>query len=85
MKYQTNPFKITYSLAFILKNIETKELRYYHSSFYNAQTLETGLLISNRKKLFIFLNLLAEKCFCDGLTCPDTKRKVVQISSIPFM
>ena len=47
MKYQTNRFKINCSLAFILKNIEAKELRYYHSSFNNAQILETASLISN--------------------------------------
>ena len=28
IKYQTSRFKINYSFAFILKNIETKELRY---------------------------------------------------------
>ena len=47
MTYQKNRFKINYSLAFILKNIETKELRYYHASFNNAQILETALLINN--------------------------------------
>ena len=29
MTHQKNCFKINYSLAFMLKNIETKELRYY--------------------------------------------------------
>ena len=47
MTYQKNRFKINYSLAFILKNIEAKELRYYHASFNNAQILETALLINN--------------------------------------
>ena len=37
MTHQKNRLKINYSLAFILKNIETKELRYYHASFNNAQ------------------------------------------------
>ena len=84
MKYQTNHFKINYSLAFILKNIETKELRYYHSSLNNAQILETALLISTRKELLNFLNSMAEESFYDGLTRLDTKWKVVQISNITF-
>ena len=84
MTHQKNRFKINYSLAFILKNIETKELRYYHSSFNNAQILETALLINNRKDLLNFFNSLAEESFYDVLTRPDTKWKVVQISNITF-
>ena len=30
MTHQKNRFKINYSLAYTLKNIETEELRYYH-------------------------------------------------------
>ena len=84
MTYQKNRFKINYSLAFILKNIEAKELRYCHASFNNAQILETALLINNRKELLNFLNSLAEESFYNGLTRPDTKWKVVQISNITF-
>ena len=84
MIHQKNRFKINYSLGFILKNIETKELRYYHASFNNAQILKTALLINNRKDLINFLNSLAEESFYDGLTRPDTKWKVVQISNITF-
>ena len=70
MIHQKNRFKINCSLAFILKNIETKELRYYHSSFNNAQILKTALLINNRKDLLNFLNSFAEESFYDGLTRP---------------
>ena len=35
MKEQENRFKINYSLAYVLKNIETNELRYFHSSYNN--------------------------------------------------
>ena len=84
MTHQKNCFKINYSLAFILKNIETKELRYCHASFNNAQILETALLINNRKELLNFLNSLAEESFYNGLIRPDTKWKVVQISNITF-
>ena len=68
MKYYANRFKINNSLAFLLNNTETKELRYDHSSFNNAQILETALLISSRKKLVNILNSLAEKSFYDSLT-----------------
>ena len=84
MTHQKNRFKINYSLAFILKNIETKELRYHHTSLNNAQILETALLINNQKESLNFLNSLAEESFYDGLIRPDTKWKVVQISNITF-
>ena len=82
--HQKNRFKINYSLAYILKNIETKKSRYYYSSFNNAQILETALLINNRKELLNFLNSLAKESFYDGLARPDTKWKVVQIPNITF-
>ena len=44
----------------------------------------SNALISNRKELLHFLNSLAEESFYDGLTRPDTKWKVVQISNITF-
>ena len=84
MTHQKNCFKIHYSLAYILKNIETEELKYYHSSYNNAQMLDTALLISNRKDLMDFLNVLAQESFCDGMSRPDTKWKIVQISNITF-
>ena len=71
-------------MVYILKNVETEELRYYHSSYNNAQILDTALLISNRKDLMDFLNVVAEESFYDGLSRPDTKCKIVQISNITF-
>ena len=59
-------------------------LHYYHASFNNAQILETALLINNRKDLLNFLHSLAKESFYDGLTRPETKWKVVQISNITF-
>ena len=67
MTYQKNRFKINYSLAFILKNIETKELRYYHASFNNAQILETALLINNRKDLLNFLKFIGGRILLQWL------------------
>ena len=84
MTHQKNRFKIKYSLAYTLKNIQTEELRYYHSSYNNAQMLDTTLLISNRKDLMDFLNAFAEEFIDDGLRRPDTKWKIVQIPNIIF-
>ena len=58
MTHQKNRFKINYSLAYILKNIETKKSRYYHSSFNNAQILENSFADKQQKgiiKLFKFI------------------------------
>ena len=59
LKQQKNRFKINYSLAYILKNIETEELRYFHASYNNHLMLKTALLITNRQELFNFLNSIA--------------------------
>ena len=84
MKEQENRFKINYSLAYVLKNIETNELRYFHSSYNNHLMLETALLISNRQELLDFLNSIAEESFMENITRPDTKWKVIQISNLTF-
>ena len=84
LKQQKNRCKINYSLAYILKNIETEELRYFHASYNYHLTLKTALLISNRQELFDFLNFIAEENFIEDLTRPDTKWKIVQISHITF-
>ena len=44
---QRNRFKINYSLAYILRYIETDVYRYYHASFNNNVMLDTAVLISN--------------------------------------
>ena len=56
MKEQKNRFKINYSLAYVLRNIETNKFRYFHASYNNHLMLETALLISNRQELLDFLN-----------------------------
>ena len=84
MKEQENRFKINYSLAYVLRNIETNELRYFHSSYNNHLMLETALLISNRQELLGFLNSIAEESFIENITRPDTKWKVIEISNLTF-
>ena len=54
MKEQKTRFKINCSLAYILRNIETDELRYLHASYNNHLMLETILLITNRQELLPF-------------------------------
>ena len=39
-KEQKNCFKVNYSLAYILKNIETDKLRYFYVSYNNHLMLE---------------------------------------------
>ena len=63
MTHHKNRFKINYSLTYILKNIQTEELRYYHSSYNNAQMLDTALLISNRKDLMDFFECYSRRIF----------------------
>ena len=84
LKQEKTRFKINYSLAYILKNIETEELRYFYASYNNHLMLKTALLISNRQELLDFLNSIAEENFIESITRPDTKWKIVQISNITF-
>ena len=84
MKEQKNCFKINYGLAYILRNIETNELRYFHASYNNHLMLETALLTSNRQKLLDILNSIVEESLIENITRPDTKWKIIQISNITF-
>ena len=84
MKEQKNRFKINYSLAYVLGNIETNELCYFHASYNNHLMLKTALLISNRQELLDFLNSIEEENFIENITRPDTKWKIIQISNLTF-
>ena len=42
LQLQFHRFKINYSFAYILKNISSEELRYYHSSYNNSLMMETA-------------------------------------------
>jgi DNA-directed RNA polymerase subunit RPC12/RpoP len=52
-RQQTTAFKINLSFGFILRNVETGELRYYHSSQNNARFFETPHLIRTEENLVI--------------------------------
>ena len=76
--------KINYSLAYVLRNIETNELRHFHASYNNHLMLKIALLISNRQELLDFLNCIAEESFIENTTRPETKGKIIQISNLTF-
>ena len=63
LKFQSKRFKLNYSFAYILKNFDNGQLRYYHVSYSNNVMKETARLIGNRQELIGFLNLLAEESF----------------------
>jgi hypothetical protein len=50
-RQQTTAFKINLSYGFILRNIETGVLQYYHCSQNNAKLFDVPHLITNRRRL----------------------------------
>ena len=86
IQLQFHRFKINYNFAYVLRNINNNDLRYYHSSYNNTRSLmmETARLISNRHELIEFLNTLAEESFFDKINRPDSKWKIVDIPNITF-
>ena len=84
LQLQFNRFKLNYSFAYILRNINNEELRYFHTSYNNRLMMSIARLISNRQELIEFLNVLAEESFFDKINRPDSKWKVVDIPNITF-
>ena len=58
-RQQTTAFKINLSFGFILRNIETGVLRYYHPSQNNGIFFETPHLIRTEEDLERFLEELS--------------------------
>ena len=83
LQLQRNRFKLNYRFAYVLRNMENLELRYYHVSFNNSVMMSIAGF-SNRQKLIQFLNALAEESFFDKIYRPDSKWKVVDITNITF-
>ena len=54
---------MNYSFGYVLRNIDTDELRYYHPSSNNAQVLDTAVTISNSNELEEFLRKIAAEDF----------------------
>jgi hypothetical protein len=55
IRKQVTAFKINVSFGFILRNVETEELRYYHSSQNNSRFFDVPHLIRNEEDLDKFL------------------------------
>ena len=63
MRDQQTRFKLNYSFGYVLRNIDTDKLRYYHPSSNNAQVLDAAVTISNSNELEEFLLKIAAEDF----------------------
>ena len=83
---QTTAFKINVSFGFMLRNVETGELRYYHSSQNNARFLDVPHLIRNEEDLERFLEELSRHDMLEFIRQqrPDTKWVVQLLTNVMF-
>ena len=84
MRDQQTRFKLNYSFGYVLRNIDTDELRYCHSSSNNALVLEAAVTISNSNELEKFLRKIAAEDFLENFNRPDTKWKLLQLTNLVF-
>ena len=84
MRDQQTRFKLNYSFGYVLRNIDTDELRYYHPSSNNAQVLDAAVTISNSNELEEFLRKIAAEDFLENFNRPDTMWKLLQITNFVF-
>ena len=66
MRDQQTRFKLNYSFGYVLRNIDTDELRYYHPCSNNAQVLDAAVTISNSNELEEFLRKIAAENFLEN-------------------
>ena len=85
-RQQTTAFKIKLSFGFILRNVETGELRYYHTSQNNARFLETPHLIRTEENLERFLEELSRHDILEYIRQqrPYTKWVVHLLANVTF-
>jgi hypothetical protein len=76
-RQQTTAFKINVSFGFILRNVETEELRYYHSSQNNARLFDVPHLIRTEEDTDEVLADLSQQR-------PDTKWVVHLLINVTF-
>ena len=83
---QRQAFKINMSYGYILRNVETGELRYYHSSLNNHRYFDVPPLISNRDDLDEFIRRVQEASPSDYAIRgrPTTKWTVVAVTNVTF-
>jgi len=85
-RQQTTAFNINLSFGFILRNVETGELRYYHSSHNNARFSETPHLIGTEENLERFLEELSRHDILEYIRQqrPYTKWVVHLLTNVTF-
>ena len=81
---QHSRFKINVSFGFILKHIETGELRYYHSSQNIGRLLEVPHLVSNQRDFDTFLDSILVEDVLEWARQqrPDTKWIVLCVTNV---
>jgi hypothetical protein len=74
-RQQASAFRINVSFFFILRNVETGELRYYHSSQNNSRSFDVPHLIRNEEDINKFLADLSRQDMLEFIRQqrPDTK------------
>ena len=77
-------FKINYSFGYILRNVKTGVLWFFHPSFNNHCVLNTAKLINNSNELSRFLDPTTEHNLSENISRPDTKWAYLSITNITF-
>ena len=85
-RQQTTAFKINLSFGFILRNVETGELRYYHSSQNNSRFFYVPHLIRTEEDLERYLEELSRHDMLEYIRQqrPDTKWVVHLLTNVTF-
>ena len=83
MSKQNSRFKINFSFGYILKNIESGALRYFHPSYNIHCVLNTAELVSSSEDLSRFLETVSEHDF-ENFDRPDTKWRYLSTTNITF-
>jgi hypothetical protein len=85
-RQQTTAFKINLSFGFILRNVETGELRYYHSSQNNSGFVDVPHLIRTEEDLERFLEELSRHDMLEYIRQqrPDTIWVVHLLTNVAF-
>jgi hypothetical protein len=83
---QASAFMINLSFGFMLRNVDTGELRYYHPSKNNASFFDVPHLIRNEEVLERFLDDLSRHDMLQYIRqqSPDTKWVVHLLTNVTF-
>ena len=83
---QSTAFKLNNSFGFILRNVETGELRYFHTSYNNHRFFEVPHLIRNQDDVDRFLTEFSTQDLLEFVRQqrPDTKWIVHLLTNVTF-